>query len=60
MITLCFCRDELRQQQVAIETDYEEKIKGVLDQLKSEKKGREALEEELQRLREDKMNASIR
>lgn len=53
-------RDALRQQQRAIESEYEDKIRTVQEQLQSEKEGRVALQEELQRLREEKMNASLR
>ena len=50
----------MRQQQRAIENEYEDKIRTVQEQLQSEKEGRVALQEELQRLREEKMNASLR
>ena len=50
----------MRQQQRAIESEYEDKIRTVQEQLQSEKEGRVALQEELQRLREEKMNASLR
>ena len=53
-------RDALQQQQMMIEAEYEEKIRKVQEQLQSEKEGKAALEQELENLRERKLNASIR
>ena len=62
LINLCYnyYRDALRQAQFRIELEYEEKIQKVLKQLESEKEGNAALKDELDKLREQKLNASLR
>ena len=53
-------RDALRQSQINIEKEYEDKIRDVLEQLKKEEQDKAALQQELERLREEKINASLR
>ena len=53
-------RDALRQSQINIEKEYEDKIRDVLEKLKKEEEDKAALQQELERLREEKINASLR
>jgi kinesin family protein 16B len=52
-------RDLLRQQQLSIENEYEQKILQVEERLKREEQDKADLAKELERLKEEKQNASI-